>query len=42
MEDGRCLKELGRLCVKEETSPSFLGWDELRTVMETDMPAGRL
>ena len=42
MEDGRCLKELGRLCVKEETSPSFLDWEELRTVMETDMPAGRL
>ena len=42
MEDGRCLEELGRLCVKEETFPSFLDWDELRTVMETDMPAGRL
>lgn len=42
MEDGRCLEELGRLCVKEETSPSFLGWYELRTVMETDMPAGCL
>lgn len=42
MEDGKCLKELGRLCVKEETSPSFLDWEELRTVMETDMPAGRL
>lgn len=42
MEDGRCLEELGRLCVKEETSPSFLNWDELRTVMEADLPAGRL
>lgn len=42
MEHGKFLEELGQLCVKEETSPSFLGWDELRTVMETDMKAGRL
>ena len=42
MEHGKFLEELGRLCVKEETYPSFLDWDELRTVMETDMPTGRL
>lgn len=42
MEHGKFLEELGQLCVKEETYPSFLDWDELRTVMETDMPAGRL
>ena len=42
MEHGKFLEELGELCVKEETYPSFLDWDELRTVMETDMPAGRL
>ena len=42
MEHGKFLEELGQLCVKEETSPSFLNWDELRTVMETDLPAGRL
>ena len=37
-EHGKFLEELGQLCVKkEETYPSFLDWDELRTVMETDM-----
>lgn len=38
MEHGKFLEELGQ----EETYPSFLDWDELRTVMETDMPARRL
>ena len=42
MEHGKFLEELGQLCVKEKTSPSFLDWDELKTVMETDMPSGRL
>lgn len=42
MEHGKFLEELGQLCIKEKTSPSFLDWDELKTVMETDMPSGRL
>lgn len=42
MEHGKFLEELRQLCVKEETYPSILDWDELRTVMETDMPVGRL